>query len=304
MNIRGTYGARVAVATVAAVAIAIAGVVTVSGATPAPRATPKPTYNAAAAKLVPAGIKAKSKNSGLIEAFDATYPPDEFLSSNNSTVIGFDADLGHAIAVTLGLNFKPHNVTFANIIPRLQSGAVDIGNSSFTDEKSREKQVNFVDYFVAGEAFYVKHSSSLKLNTLAALCGHSVAVETGTVEQMDAQGQNAKCSASKKITIVSYATQTSANSAVASGHQEAGFADSQVAGYICTKSKGEFKIAGRAINVAPYGIAVSKKSTTFDKAIWAAVNVLIKNGVYISILKKWGVQAGAVKHAAINDTAL
>ncbi len=304
MNVRGTYGVRVATVTAVAVAIAIAGVVTVSGATPAPRTTPKPTYNRAAARLVPAAVKAKSKSSGLIEAFDATYPPDEFLSSNNSTIIGFDADLGHAIAVTLGLNFKPHNVTFANIIPRLQSGAVDIGNSSFTDTKVREKQVNFIDYFVAGEAFYVKHSSTLKLSSLAALCGHSVAVETGTVEQTDAQNQNKKCSASKKITIVSYETQTSANSAVASGHQEAGFADSQVAGYICTQSKGEFKLAGRAINVAPYGIAVSKKSSTFDKAIFAAVNVLIKNGVYKSILKKWGVQAGAVKHAAINDTAL
>ena len=303
MKLQGIYGIRVAAATTAAMTVAIAGVVTVSGASQTARSTPKPTYNAAAAKLVPAGIRAKSKSSGLNEAFDATYAPDEFLAKNNSTIIGFDADLGHALAVTLGLNFKPHNVTFANIIPRLQSGAVDIGNSSFTDKKSREKQVNFVDYFVAGEAFYVKHTSSLKLSSLAALCGHSVAVETGTVEQTDAQAQNNKCSASKKITIVGYQTQTLANSAVASGHQQAGFVDSQVAGYICTKSNGEFKLAGSAVNVAPYGIAVSKK-TSFDKAIWAAMNVLIKNGVYGSILKKWGVQAGAVKHAAINDTSL
>lgn len=283
-------------------ALAVSGVVTLAGAAPLPR-HPVATFNAAAARLVPASVKSKSNASGLAEAFDATYPPDEFLASNHSTIIGFDADLGKALAITLGLKFKPTNVTFDNILPRLESGAVQIANSSFTDTVAREKSVNFTDYFVAGEAFYVKHTSTLVLNSLAALCGHSVAVETGTVEQTDATTQNGKCKSGKKITISTYPTQTAANSAVESGRQQAGFADSQVAGYIVTQSKGIFKLAGSAINVAPYGIGTSKK-TTFDKALEAAMNVLIKNGVYGYILKHWGVQAGAVKAAKINDPTL
>jgi polar amino acid transport system substrate-binding protein len=290
-------------AVTAAASLAAVGAVSLAGATTVAHTSPTATYNAAAAKLVPASVKSKSSSGGLIEAFDATYPPDESLASNHTTIVGFDADLGKALATTLGLKFIPKNVTFDNIIPRLLSGAVDIGNSSFTDTTLRQKQVNFVDYFVAGEAFYVKKSSSLVLNSLAALCGHSVAVETGTVEQSDAMTQSGKCPSSKKISVVSYPTQSAANSAVASARQEAGFADSQVAGYIVTQSKGAFKLAGKAINVAPYGIALSKK-TTFDKAIEAAMNVLIKNGVYASILKHWGVQAGAVKAAAINDPTL
>ena len=42
------------------------------------------------------------------------------------------------------------NATFDTIIPGLQSGKYDVGMSSFTDTKAREKQVNFVDYFSAG----------------------------------------------------------------------------------------------------------------------------------------------------------
>jgi len=303
MNAGLARTARRVTASTTVAALAVAGAVTLAGATQLPRKHPVATYNAAAAKLVPSSIRAKSTSSGLVEAFDATYPPDEFLASNHSTIIGFDADLGKALATTLGLKFKPSNVTFDNILPRLESGAVDIGNSSFTDTTVREKSVNFTDYFVAGEAFYVKHSSSLVLNTLAALCGHSVAVETGTVEQSDATTQNKKCASNKKISISTYPTQTDANTAVSSGRQQAGFADSQVAGYIVTQSKGVFKLAGKAINVAPYGIATSKK-TTFDKALEAAMNVLIKNGVYGYILKHWGVQAGAVKAAKINDPTL
>jgi len=285
-----------------AAAIAIAGTVSVASASTR-HATPTAKYNAAAAKLVPTSIKNKSKSSGLLEAFDATYAPDEFLAKNTTTIIGFDADLGKAIATTLGLKFVPRNVTFDNIIPKIQANSVQVGNSSFTDNVTREKQVNFVDYFVAGEAFYVKSSSSLKLNSLAALCGHSVAVEAGTVEQTDAQAASAKCTGGKMITVVTYPTQTLANSAVSSGHQEAGFADSQVSGYIVAQAKGLFKLAGSAINVAPYGIALSK-STSFDKAVAAAINVLIKNGVYMYILKHWGVQAGAIKAAVINHPNL
>ena len=126
---------RTAACTIAA-ALATAGAITFAGATPLPHKHPVATYNAAAAKLVPASIKAKSKTGGLVEAFDATYPPDEFLAGNHTTIIGWNADLGKALAITLGLKFNPKNVTFANIIPRLQSGAVDIGNSSFTDNIS------------------------------------------------------------------------------------------------------------------------------------------------------------------------
>jgi polar amino acid transport system substrate-binding protein len=292
-----------AAVTMVAATLVVGVVMTAAGASTKPRTHPVATYDAAAAKLVPASIKAQSKSSGLVEAFDATYPPDEFLASNHKTIVGFDAQLGVALATTLGLKFDPRNVTFDNIIPKLLSGSVQIGNSSFTDTTLRQKQVNFVDYFVAGEAFYVIHSSSLVLNTLAALCGHSVAVESGTTEQSDAQAENKKCPSGKSITVDTYPTQSDANAAVASSRANAGFADSQVTGYIVAQSKGAFKFAGKAINVAPYGIALSKK-TTFDRAIEAAMNELIKNGVYGYILKSWGVQAGAVKHAAINDPTL
>src|ERR1700689_5166992 len=105
-------------------------------------------YNAADAKLVPSAYKGTT----LQVATDATYPPDESMSG--TTMVGFDVDLMGAIAKTLGVKYKENNVTFDDIIAGIKSGKYVIGNSSFTDEKSREKQVNFVDYFQAGEGVY------------------------------------------------------------------------------------------------------------------------------------------------------
>ncbi|MGB9112886.1 MAG: ABC transporter substrate-binding protein, partial [Acidimicrobiales bacterium] len=238
---------------------------------------------------VPASLRSKT----LTVAMDATYAPDEFIQ--NGKVIGMDADLADAIAQVLGLKVKLVNATFDTIIPGMLSGRFDIGMSSFTDTKAREKQVTFVDYFSAGEAFYVLHNSKIVVNGLPGLCGHTVAVESGTTEQSDAQSQAKKC----KVTVDPFSTQSAANIAVSSGRAQIGFADSQVAAYIVAQSKGVFKLSGKAIEVAPYGIALPKNLGLVTPVL-GAVNALIKDGIYLKILNKWGIAPGAITKAVVN----
>lgn len=252
-------------------------------------------YNAMDAHMVPSAYKGTT----LQVATDATYAPDE--SMNGGTMVGFDVDLMYAVAKTLGITVKENNVTFDSILLGIGSGKYQIGNSSFTDEKSREKQVNFVDYFQAGEGVYAKSSTEAKFTGLKSFCGFSVAVETSTTEQSDAVKTAKACSKSKKLTVLSYPTQTEADLAVSSGHATFGFLDSQVAGYVVSQSQGVFKLVGKAIEVAPYGIATPKSPTgkKLAVAIQAAVKTLIANGTYGAILKKWGVTAGALSSSQI-----
>ncbi len=252
-------------------------------------------YNAADAKLVPAALK----HSTLQVATDATYPPDEMM--NGTKMVGFDVDLINAIAATLGVKVASNNVTFDNIIAGISSGKYQIGNSSFTDTKAREKQVNFVDYFQAGEGAYTKSTSHVIFNGLRSFCGMKVAVETGTVEQTDAQATAKTCPSNKKLTVLTFSTQTEANVAVSSGQATIGFLDSQIAGYVVAQSKGVFKLVGSAVNVAPYGIATAKTATgkKLALAIEGALKTLVANGTYSSILRHWGVNAGALPASKI-----
>jgi len=215
--------------------------------------------------------------------------------------VGFDVDLMYAIATTLGIHVKENNATFSGIILGVQTNKYQIGNSSFTDTKAREKQVNFVDYFKAGEGVYAKANSTVTINGLKSLCGLKVAVETGTVEQTDAQNTAKTCASNKKLTVLNYTTQTEADLAVSTGQANVGFLDSQIAGYVVSKSGGVFKLVGSAINVAPYGIATQKnaRGLALAKAIQAAIKVLIANGTYHAILAKWGVTAGAVSASKV-----
>ena len=257
-----------------------------------------PTKVPSIAKLVPKKIRAKGT---LIVASDATYAPMEYIAKDGHTVVGVDADLAKAIAGILGLKFKVENQTFDAIIPGLRSHKYDIGMSSFTDTKSRQKQVDFVTYFSAGTSFYEKVSGGPPVTGLSSLCGLTVAVETGTTEETDAQAQSTACTNAghSAVTVQSYGDQNAANLAVSSGQAQVGMADSPVAGYIVRQSHGQFKLVGKSYGTAPYGIALPKHDG-MPNAILAAVKYLMKHHQYQQILAKWGVQKGAISNPKIN----
>jgi polar amino acid transport system substrate-binding protein len=257
---------------------------------PTPSGIPTATESTTLHNQIPTSLRGKT----LTIALDATYPPDEMIATNGTTIEGMDADFAYSLAQVLGMHVKLVNATFDGIIPGLLSGKYAIGDSSFTDTKAREKQVDFVDYFLAGEGFYKSASNSKSYNGLTGLCGVTVAVETGTTEQSDAQAQAKKC----KVTILSYAEQTSANLAVSTGKAKVGFVDSQVAAYIVKTSNGQFKLTGTPIEVAPYGFAVPKDG--LDTPLLGAFQALKTQGIYQKILAKWGLQSGAISAFKIN----
>jgi polar amino acid transport system substrate-binding protein len=273
-----------------------------SSATPATPATSSTASSSAGADsavaaLVPAAVKSKGT---LNVAADATYAPDEFVGSDGHTVMGMDADLVKALAGVMGLKANVINATFDSIIPGLASGKYDLGASSFTDTKAREKTVDFVDYFVAGESFYTKASGGATITTIADICGKTVSVEKGTTELDDATAQGVKCKKAGKpgVTVLPFPDQNGANLAVASGRAQLGFADSPVAAYQVKKSQGEFKLVGQSFANAPYGLAIPK-SLGLTKAVLAGIQALMKNGTYTTILTKWGLTAGAIPAAQV-----
>ncbi len=256
------------------------------------------TPSSAIAAQVPAAIKSKGT---LNVATEAQYAPNEFIGPDGHTVIGMDADLMAALGSVLGLKVNMINANFETIIPGLAAGRYDIGASSFTDTKEREKTVDFVDYFKAGISFYAKSSANPGVNKLADLCGKTVAVEKGTVELEEATKQSATCTkeGKKGVNVLSFPGQNPVNLAVASGRAELGMADSPVVDYQIKQSAGKFKLIGESYAFAPYGIAIPKTSG-MTQPMLAALKLLMENGTYTKILSKWGLESGAITTATVN----
>jgi polar amino acid transport system substrate-binding protein len=193
------------------------------------------------------------------------------------------------------------NSNFETIIPGLASGRYDLGASSFTDTKEREKTVDFVDYFSAGISFYAKSSANPGVTGLSSICGKTVAVEKGTTEEEQAEAQKKTCAkeGKKAVTVLVYTGQNAVNLAVSSGRAEVGMADSPVVAYQIKVADGAFKLVGKSYGFAPYGFAIPKTSG-MTAPIQAAMKVIIANGAYHTILAKWGLTEGAISNPTIN----
>jgi polar amino acid transport system substrate-binding protein len=242
-----------------------------------------------------AAANAVTTSGQLSVASDATYPPMEFFGKDdNTTVIGADADISKALGQIMGLTAKVENTPFDSILPGLTAGKYDLGISSFTDTLDRQKTNDFVTYAQAGTTFYASTSSNLNPTSLDDLCDHSVAVEKGTTQQEDAQGQAEKC----QVDVQVYPDQNGANLAISSGRAELGMADSPVSAYIVEQSNGQFKL-GEAYGVAPYGIAM-KKGSALAQPVLDAVKALYDDGTMQKIFDYWQLKDTAISNPQIN----
>lgn len=251
--------------------------------------------DAAAIALLPAAVKSKGS---LVIAADATYAPNESTDDSNN-IVGYDVDLGKAIAAKLGMTANFQNVTFDNILGGIQGGKYDMGMSSMTDNKDREgKGFDFVDYFNAGTKVMVASGNPENITSNGAtdlsLCGKKVGVESTTIQETDdIPARNKACEAAGKpdITKVAQEKQSDVNTSLQSGRVDAVLADSPVVDY-AAKTNG-FTAVGDAYEGAPYGIAIWKAT---DDGLAQAVLQVLKDmqadGSYAQLAAKYGIQSG------------
>ncbi|WP_245658254.1 ABC transporter substrate-binding protein [Microtetraspora malaysiensis] len=261
-------------------------------------AAPAPSAESTLAKLVPENIAADGK---ILIGSDASYPPNESVDPANQKIVGWEVELGEAIAGKLGLKADFQNAGFDTIIPGIQSGKYELGISSFTDNPEREKVVDFVTYYNAGVSWATLKGNPQGVDPDNA-CGKKIGVQQGTVEVDDIQARSEKCVKDGKPAIeqVVRKGQTEVNADLVSGKIDGMLADSPIVGYAIKQTGDKLEIIGQMYDAAPYGFAFAKTSGTFKDAVMGALKELMADGTYTKILEKWGVQDGAITTPVIN----
>ncbi|AWE52351.1 MULTISPECIES: ABC transporter substrate-binding protein [Streptomyces] len=308
---RRTTAARSRLAVVGS--IAVAGALILTGCGDQTDSNTEGTGSKSAAPLadkLPQAIRDK----GVIKVgSDIAYAPVEFKDDSGKTV-GIDPDLAAAMGKQLGVTFEFENGTFDSLITGLRSKRYDIAMSAMTDTKDRQEGidsdtgkkvgegVDFVDYFTAGVSIYTQKGKNTDIKTWSDLCGKKIVVQRGTVSEDLAKAEAKKCSGGKTITIEAFDNDQQAQTRLRAGGAAAGSSDFPVAAYAVKTSGGgnDFQLVGEQVEAAPYGIAVAKNNAQLRDALKAALDAIIDNGEYDKIIKKWGVEDGAVKEATIN----
>lgn len=251
----------------------------------------------AIAALVPAEIAADGV---LTVGTEPGYAPAEFLAADGTTIVGLDVDLITAVGRVLGLEADLQAAEFPAIIPAVGT-RYEVGVSAFTITPERLAEANMISYFDAGSQFAVPTGNPQGID-LEALCGLTVAVQTGTIQDEDLGARSAACEAAgeEPIDILRYDSQADATTNLVGGKADLTYADSPVIAYAVEQTGGRLETLGDVFDSAPYGIVVAKDDTAFAEAVQAAVQKLIDDGTYAEILATWGNEAGAVTTAELN----
>ncbi len=255
-----------------------------------------------AAELLPDEIK----DQGYITvAGDASYPPIGFMDDDGVTIVGLDKELADLLSAELGVELRLENASFDAIIPGLQGGKYDAGMSWMNDTEERRQVVDFIDYSQDGSSMFVPAGSDAKPESLEDLCGLSVALQKGTVQQTDAMAASEECEASgeEPVDVQVYPDQNAANGALASGRADVSIADTPVATWQVQESDGKFELSGQPYGEVYHGIAVIKGSELAEP-LAVAMQALMDDGSYLEVLKKWGMEDAAIDTVLINGEPL
>jgi len=92
----------------------------------------------------------------LVVGMAGNMPPLN-MTTKEGDLIGYEVDLAGAMAKAMGVRVKLAVIPFAELLPALQSGKIDLILSNMTITPGRNLKVAFVGpYFISGKAFLTK----------------------------------------------------------------------------------------------------------------------------------------------------
>ncbi|MFD7987242.1 ABC transporter substrate-binding protein [Kitasatospora indigofera] len=242
------------------------------------------------------------------------YVPVDFKTPDGRPA-GLDPDLADALAGYLGLRAEFVDMPFEKLTPAVQSKQIDLAMSAVIDTRQRQTGtdddgrridpgVDFVDYFTSGTSIVVKTGNPAGINMLDSLCGHTVAVQRGTLQEAMMGRQTVACAKlGKPLQLHSLTNDDQALAEVGNGTAVAGLNDYPVAVYNTTAPDrgGRFQLTnGHFVQSGPYGITLRKDNTQLRDVLARTLDQLIRNGTYDKVLTKWNIRPGAVSSAIVN----
>jgi polar amino acid transport system substrate-binding protein len=239
------------------------------------------------------------KGKTLVDAVNPHTPGYEALDpADPSKYIGFDIDLAEQLGKCLGFGLSYKSVAFAALIPTLQSGQADIVISDIYATDERAKAVDFITYSKVSDGVLVAKGNPKKINGInLSMCGTAAAENTGFVEVPLIEALIPQCKAAGKEppTLQLYDNNADCIQAILSGRADTYINDVNT---VDSAVKANPDKLSKALAVTlPYfiGIGVPKGKTEFRDAIVAALGELQKSGNETALLKKWGLDEGAIE---------
>jgi polar amino acid transport system substrate-binding protein len=254
----------------------------------------------AGAQELPARIKEAGK---IVIATMPNYPPITYKDPATNELQGFDIDLGEAIGKELGVKVEWQEIAFAQMLPSLQTGRVDLAMAGMSDKKARQETADFVDYMRSGAQFYTSKAMAEEIKTVDDLCGKSVGASRSTDWPAQIAAWSEKnCVAKGKPAISVTGTEGSADARtqIKSQRLQAAAQGNETLPYNQKLEPDTYVTIGDAFSQSLAGIPVLKSEPQLRDAVKVALEKLQANGTYDALLDKYGLKANKLSPITIN----
>lgn len=261
-----------------------------------------PAFAADASQMVPKEIRDRGS---LTVGSQQTFPPVEFKKPDENVVTGVSADLLTEIAKRLGLKLEYVHGEYASLIPGLESKRFDMASGGISDTEEREQKVDFVNYMLSGGSILVRAADKDKYKTIGDFCGSKVAMLLGSNTIMKAlEKANADCKSAGKaeFTVDQLPSAPDAKAQLDLGRVDGYLGDFPALVYFVTNAPGSYAVAGGNYILTPYitSWAFSKDNSALRDAVRQTAQDMLKDGTYVDLLKKWGLEGGALPEISVN----
>lgn len=221
-------------------------------------------------------------------------------------VDGASMDFAKAIGELLGV--KVETSVVSGLVPMLmgiKSGRYDLSLEPLGDFKAREENNDFVVFVREYVVFAVPKGNPRHITDIADACGLTVSVEAGGSAERVIKQQSEKCVAAGKapVTVLSFAGQAAPLLAVRSARADAFFSSMGPLSWNVRGDAGTLELAaiGKANGFDNlYQGAVVAKNSPLGPILADAFGVLMRNGTYAAIMKKWGLENNMIQAPVLN----
>lgn len=261
------------------------------------------TALAASAQALPERIKSAGK---IVVATQPNYAPIAFKDPATNQLTGFDIELGEAIGKELGVKIEWQETAFAQMLPSLQTGRVDMALAGMSDLPARRETVDFVDYMVSGAQFYTVTAFKDSIKTPEDLCGKTVGASRSTNwPKQIGEWSEANCVSKGKpaITVVGTEGSVDARTQLKTQRLQGGVQGSETMSHFQKLEPNTYVPLGKPFTRTLAGIPFAKTAEggQLRDAVKGALERLQASGAYDALIAKYGLTDNVLKPVSVNQ---
>jgi len=212
------------------------------------------------------------------------YLPLEFRDENNE-LVGFDIDLGQALADELGVKIEWVPTAWDGIFNGLNANQYDIILSGTSITEDRLTGFNMTDPYIANGIVIVSRKDATPAKTPKDLAGKTVGVQIETTADYAAEAL--KTQENVEYTVNKYDAMLDAFAALEGKQIDNIMTDISVAQFYTTLKPDVYAVSSDVLSNEPIGITVRKADTAFNEKLNTALDALRENGKLTELSMKW-----------------